>query len=213
MTVETNKVKVIGTVITEPIFCHETHGEKFFTFDLQVERKSDVSDKLPILISEKLLKNVTIGNSLVINGQIRTYNKKVSDKDSKKLVIVVFVNSVAINTEESNKETNNVVELDGFICKAPNYRTTPFGREITDLLVAVNRSTFNKSDYIPTIVWGRNAVYCKDLAVGTEIKIIGRLQSRDYNKKQDNGTVVVKTAYELSVIDIKIVEKEEKELD
>ena len=209
MNLDTNTVKIVGEIISKPVFCHTTHDEDFFSFNVKTPRKSGTDDIVPVLISEKIMKNIEIGKIIKINGQIRTYNQQdMNNSNSKKLLIYAFVLSYELLSEA--EEENNVVTLKGFICKAPIYRTTPFGREITDLLLAVNRSYY-KSDYIPCISWGRNAVFAKDFSVGQQVEITGRLQSRDYNKKLPDGSIVVKTAYEVSIANIKTIEQEQKE--
>lgn len=190
-----NKVTLAGTVVTEPEFSHEVFGEGFYEFRLSVLRLSMQTDTLPVTISERLMDEVKIvtGAKICINGQFRSYNKL--DNNKSRLMLTIFARSVSEFDEEINP---NMIELEGFICKAPMYRTTPFKREICDLLVAVNRA-YNKSDYIPCIAWGRNARYVNTLNVGDRISLCGRIQSRDYQKLDVNGEYVTKTAFEVSI--------------
>lgn len=190
-----NRVTLAGTIVSEPEFSHEIFGEGFYEFRLSVLRLSMQTDVLPVTISERLMDEVSInvGEKITINGQFRSYNKL--DNNRSRLMLTVFARSVSEYDEESNP---NIIELEGFICKQPMYRTTPFKREICDLLVAVNRA-YNKSDYIPCIAWGRNARYVNSLEVGDRITLCGRIQSRDYQKLTASGEYVVKTAYEVSI--------------
>ncbi len=195
-----NKVFLSGKVESEPVFSHETFGEGFYELILSVQRLSENSDLIPITVSEKLLaKDIfKIGNIIAVKGQFRSYNKIVDGKS--KLMLTVFVREI-IDVDESMNP--NIIEIEGFICKPPVYRTTPFKREICDVLVAVNRA-YNKSDYLPCIAWGRNARFIKDAEVGAKVSIVGRIQSRDYQKKISEDEVETKTAYEISVNKIQI---------
>lgn len=190
-----NNIYLEGTIITDLEFSHNMYGEGFYSFYIEVSRLSEVKDKLNVTISERLLTNfaVNVGNHIVVEGQLRSYNKYV--EGSNRLILTVFARDV-YNCEEKSKNPNQIF-LNGFICKSPIYRKTPFGREIADMLLAVNRP-YNKSDYIPTIAWGRNSRYCKTLEVGDNIRIWGRLQSRQYQKKI-NEDVIEKMAYEVSI--------------
>lgn len=190
-----NRVTLAGTVISEPEFSHEVFGEGFYEFKLSVLRLSMQTDILPVTISERLMDEVKIevGAKICINGQFRSYNKL--DNNRSRLMLTVFTRSISEYDEEANP---NMIELEGFICKPPMYRTTPFKREICDLLVAVNRA-YNKSDYIPCIAWGRNARYVNTLSVGDRIALCGRIQSREYQKLEPNGEYTTKTAYEVSI--------------
>ena len=193
--INNNRVVLTGEVSCEPVFSHETFGEGFYEIQLAVTRLSEKVDLIPVVISEKLLtdKRFGVGKTICIKGQFRSYNKP--DKDKSKLILTVFAREIV----EPNQEVNpNIIEITGYICKAPIYRTTPFKREICDILVAVNRS-YNKSDYLPCIAWGRNARFIKDIQIGAKIFIVGRIQSRDYQKKLPSGEVVNKIAYEISV--------------
>jgi primosomal replication protein N len=200
--IETNIVKVIGKVKTEMKFSHEMYGEGFYSFELEVPRLSDFADVLPITISERLFVNMdfSVGTYVVIDGQLRSYNRYINN--SNKLMLTIFIPQED-EMEELMKKPNEIF-IDGYICKQPVYRTTPFGREISDLLIAVNRP-YNKSDYIPCISWGRNARFCEKLLIGDHIKVWGRIQSRNYQKKLSNGEAEVKVAYEVSVSKLEYV--------
>lgn len=199
--IETNKANLVGKVVSDRSFSHEMYGEKFYVFNLEVPRLSSSVDILPITISERLLFNFNfqIGKYVIIEGQLRSYNRFVESNN--KLVLTIFAREISMPQEEDLQDKlrkPNEIYLDGFICKKPIYRTTPFGREITDILLAVNRP-YNKSDYIPCIAWGRNARYCENLLVGDHLKIWGRIQSREYQKKLYNGEVETKIAFEVSI--------------
>lgn len=196
-----NSVILCGTVKGEPVYSHEVFGEKFYEVVLAVKRLSGMDDVLPVSVSEHLLGDgFRDGCEVTVKGQFRSYNKIVGERS--KLMLTVFVRDV----EPFDPTVNpNTMQLSGFICKPPVYRTTPFNREICDLLVAVNRQ-YNKSDYIPCIVWGRNARFAEKLAVGQHIDIVGRVQSRNYQKRLDDDTVVTRTAYEVSVGKISIAD-------
>ena len=190
-----NKVYLSGTIEWEPVFSHELYGEGFYEFTLRVPRLSEQSDVIPITISERLLgeKNLVKGTKISFYGQFRSFNKLVGEKS--KLMLTVFVRDFLDEDEEANP---NVTELTGYVCKQPMYRTTPFNREICDLLIAVNRA-YDKSDYIPCIAWGRNARFVKEMAVGQKLSLSGRIQSREYTKKLPDGSSEIRVAYELSV--------------
>ena len=202
-TFENNVAVLHGLVAGEAKFSHDIYGEGFYSFNVSVERLSNSYDDIPVIVSERLLSpnNIKSGRKITVFGQFRSYND-VSSNRKNKLVLSFFVREIELDNDfEGN---SNSVELDGFICKPPIFRTTPSGREIADVLLAVNRS-YSKSDYIPCIVWGRNARYCSNLKVGTQIKIDGRIQSRKYQKRYDSGEVETKVAYEVSVskLDVK----------
>jgi single-stranded DNA-binding protein len=203
-----NRISLFGEITTEAGFSHNVHGEGFYSFNLLVSRLSSAYDELPITISERIMDKTKFvpGNHVFISGQIRSYNNYIEEERRNRLVLTVFAKDYEFmgstqglqDREDLPGENPNDVCLDGYICKPPIYRTTPFGREIADLLLAVNRS-YNKSDYIPCITWGRNARFGAKLAVGDNIKIWGRMQSRIYQKKQEDGSLVEKTAFEVSV--------------
>lgn len=198
---ENNNVTTTGKIVEECVFSHEVYGEGFYTFKIASERLSDQADILPITVSERLIdKNrLKIGVCVDVLGQLRSYNNYNSKKN--RLVLTVFAREIHI-LEDGDYKNANQIFLNGFICKQPIYRKTPFGREISDVLVAVNRA-YNKSDYIPCIMWGRNARYMINLEVGSNIKIWGRVQSRSYQKKMGED-MEERVAYEVSVSKIEI---------
>ena len=208
---ENNQLVLVGKVTSDKRFSHEIYGEKFYIFDLSVPRLSGNADIIPITISERLLveRDIAVGDNIVIEGQFRSYNSYENEKN--KLILTVFAKEIRFNQEEeefqpTKENVSNEVILTGYICKKPIYRKTPFGREIADLLLAVNRA-YNKSDYIPCIAWGRNARFCENVPVGTEIRIVGRVQSRQYEKKYEDGTSEIKVAYEVSIASLELVDK------
>ncbi len=192
-----NRAELTGVIETEPVFSHEIYGEAFYLFIIGTQRLSGVSDHIRVIASERLLKDCpyTVGDTVSIIGQFRSYNA--SENGSNRLILSVFARDI-LDKDGVCFENPNSLYLNGFICKEPIYRQTPFGREICDLLLAVNR-TYNKSDYIPIITWGRNARFCRHLDVGTNLKIRGRIQSRVYQKRILDEEYVEKTAYEVSV--------------
>ncbi len=191
---QNNQVYLSGQIASAPEFSHEIMGEKFYDTTVSVERLSGQSDVIPITVSDRLMEgqNFEIGNLIGLIGQFRSYNKIVDGKS--KLVLRVFVRELC----ECDENVPNVIELEGYVCKPPVYRTTPFKREIADLLIAVNRA-YNKSDYIPAIAWGRNARYASTFDVGDKIHLVGRIQSRIYQKSLDDGTIEERVAYEVSI--------------
>ena len=210
---ENNRLVLVGKVIGDKNFSHEVYGEKFYSFDLEVPRLSEISDVIPVMVSERLLTDVPleIGKKVIVEGQFRSYNGYENEKS--RLVLTVFAKEITVKPDEeeievSKDSVSNQVTLSGYICKRPIYRQTPFKREIADVLLAVNRA-YNKSDYIPCIAWGRNARFCQNIEVGTEVKIVGRVQSRSYEKKFEDGTVINKVAYEVSVISMEVVNQSE----
>lgn len=194
---DNNNVEIGGEIIEEPEFSHEIYDEKFYKFSIKTKRLSEYEDILPVIISERLvnLNDIKVGSIVKIFGQFRSYNLQTETRN--KLVLSIFVKDIEFTDDESILTTNDANFI-GYICKEPVYRKTPLGREIADVLVAINR-TYRKSDYIPCILWGRNAKYCETLNVGDLVKLNGRIQSRSYEKKLDNGEVLKKTAYEVSV--------------
>ena len=193
-----NEVQLCGTVETELSFSHEVYGEGFYQFTLDVPRLSDISDKINITVSERLLSdsNINTGDTVAVNGQFRSYNNYT--ETGNRLILTVFARDIETLEQAEAGRNPNHIYLNGFLCKKPVYRTTPFGREITDILIAVNRA-YNKSDYIPCIAWGRNARFSSALEVGENVKIWGRIQSREYQKKIDDDNIITKTAYEISI--------------
>ena len=211
---DNNHIVLVGKVTGDKRFSHEIYGEKFYIFDLSVPRLSGNADIIPVTISERLLEieELSEGKIITVEGQFRSYNSYENERN--RLVLTVFAKDVKLveNQDEelqvSKDFVSNEVTLNGYICKKPIYRQTPFGREISDILLAVNRA-YNKSDYIPCIAWGRNARFCENMEVGTEVKIVGRVQSRTYEKKYEDGTVETKVAYEVSVSSLEIVNEED----
>ena len=216
---ENNYLTLVGKVTGEKRFSHEIYGERFYVFNLEIPRLSGNSDIIPITVSERLIKEETLqeGHQLLVKGQFRSYNSYENEKN--RLILTVFAKDIVEVEEKEEDEENEMVKKDtitnevvlvGYICKKPIYRQTPFGREISDLLLAVNRA-YNKSDYIPCIAWGRNARFCQDIEVGAQVKIVGRVQSRQYEKKHDDGTVEVRVAYEVSVGSLEVIEEHDNE--
>ena len=211
---ENNHLTLVGKVTSEKVFSHEIYGEKFYTFNIEIPRLSGSADIIPITISDRLIVGniLDIGNKVAIKGQFRSYNSYEGERS--RLVLTVFAKDIETLVEtEAEKNivrtdivTNEVV-LIGYICKKPVYRKTPFGREIADILLAVNRA-YNKSDYIPAIAWGRNARFCENIEVGTEVKVLGRIQSRNYEKKHEDGTIEQRIAYEVSLGSLEIISPE-----
>ena len=190
-----NRVYISGEIVSDATFSHEVYGEGFYEFSLQVMRLSGQADVLPITLSERLIQGAMLGKgkSICALGQFRSYNKIENGKS--RLMLTVFIRELLDELPDKNP---NSILLSGYICKPPVYRSTPFNREIADILVAVNRA-YNKSDYIPCIAWGRNARFVKNLSVGDRIAISGRIQSREYQKKLSETNIKTMTAYEVSV--------------
>lgn len=203
----TNKVYIEGKIASQLEFSHEMYGEGFYSLKIEVPRLSEIADYLPLTVSERLIASMdlTLGKLVKVEGQLRSYNKYVDGGN--RLILTVFVREIK-EIEEISKSPNQIF-LDGYVCKTPIYRTTPFGREITDLLIAVNRS-YNKSDYIPAIAWGRNAKFSNTLEIGSHIKLWGRVQSREYEKKLGENNVIKKTAFEVSISKMENVEEVEE---
>ena len=201
---DNNTVTIAGVLEDTPVFNHEVYKEKFYIFTLRVKRLSEAYDYIKVILSERLFGSefdVRKGDFVIVNGQFRSYNNY--SGSGSRLVLSVFAKDIRLGNEE-DLENPNQIYLDGFVCKEPVYRVTPFGREIADVLLAVNRS-YNKSDYIPSIAWGRNAKFCRDISVGSKVRIWGRIQSRDYQKRLDDETVITKTAYEISIGKMELV--------
>lgn len=203
---ENNAVTLSGEVVSEFRYSHEVYGEGFYTLTLAIKRLSGEIDLLPIIMSDRLLdvNQDYTGLTMQVSGQYRSYNNVKGDK--KGLILSVFVREfyfLSANLVEARK--SNSIALTGFICKTPIYRKTPLGREITDLLIAVNRP-YGKSDYIPCVTWGRNARYAAGLLVSAAIEITGRIQSRSYQKRLADETVETRTAYEVSISKILVKE-------
>lgn len=197
-TFENNQVIIAGEIVSGFTFSHETHGEGFYLVDVAVRRMSNCVDYIPVMVSERLM-DVTQnyeGEYICVAGQFRSYNR--NEENKKRLVLSVFAREIEFIQKPENGVKSNQIFLDGYICKEPIYRKTPLGREIADLLIAVNRS-YGKSDYIPSICWGRNARFADSFAVGSHVQIWGRVQSREYVKRLDNGLEENRVAYEVSV--------------
>ena len=208
---ENNKVSVIGTIVSDFTFSHAVFGEGFYLLDLSVSRLSEQADVIPLMISERLI-DVTRdyrGCTIEAIGQFRSYNRHEGAKN--RLVLSVFVREVRFMEEFTDYTKTNQIFLDGYICKEPIYRKTPLGREIADLLVAVNRP-YGKSEYIPCIAWGRNARYASGFSVGTRILIWGRVQSREYTKRLSETECEKRVAYEVSVSKLERGDMERQEL-
>lgn len=227
---ESNYATISGTITSVPTFSHEVFGEGFYSLYVDVKRLSNSYDRIPVMVSDRLagIEEYKVGEYITIEGQFRSYNSV--GENGSKLMLMVFAREICFGrnnvmdfsedttdedserfTEENpDVQDKNTVVLNGYICKPPIYRTTPFNREIADILLAVNRS-YNKSDYIPCISWGRNARYCGKRKVGENVKVTGRIQSRTYQKKYEDGTVIDKVAYEVSVTRLELLNSENKE--
>lgn len=203
---ENNSVSLSGTISDECVFSHEVYGEGFYIFKMEVKRLSDNEDILPITVSDRLLDVTSLkkGMDVSVKGQLRSYNHYSSKKN--KLILTTFAREIIMEPDPG--QNPNEIFLNGFVCKAPVYRTTPFGREISDLLIAVNRN-YGKSDYIPCIAWGRNAKFAGSLEVGSNVELWGRIQSRVYQKRIDDEMTEERTAYEVSLSKIELVHKPE----
>ena len=204
--IENNQVSLIGTIETEFVFSHEVYGEGFYLAEVSVKRLSDSLDTIPVMVSDRLL-NVHeshVGKTIHAIGQFRSYNRHEEKKN--RLILSVFVRELGFVEEEDAQKTNQIF-LDGYICKPPIYRKTPLGREIADLLIAVNRPK-PKSDYIPCICWGRNARFASGFSVGGHVQVWGRIQSREYMKKIEENDAIKRTAYEVSVSKLEYIEEE-----
>ncbi len=196
--IENNQVTIMGKVATEFSFSHEVFGEGFYMVEVEVKRLSNSEDRIPLMISERLI-DVTqdyTGEYIMVHGQFRSYNRHEEQKN--RLVLSVFVREISFMEEEPDGTKTNSIWLDGYICKEPIYQKTPLGREIADLLLAVNRP-YGKSDYIPCICWGRNARYASGFEVGEHVQLLGRIQSREYVKRISDTETEKRVAYEVSV--------------
>lgn len=203
--IENNQVSVIGEIVSEFSFSHEVFGEGFYMMDVMVKRLSDSADVIPVMISERLI-DVTedyTGEYIRVAGQFRSYNRHEEKKN--RLVLSVFAREVEFLVDEVENAKTNQIFLDGYICKEPIYRKTPLGREIADLLLAVNRP-YGKSDYIPCICWGRNARFASNFEVGARCAVWGRIQSREYMKKISEEQLEKRVAYEVSVSKLELME-------
>lgn len=203
--IENNTVFISGTIISDFVFSHEFFGEAFYTVIVSVERISSANDAIPVIVSERLVdvSKSGIGESVCVYGSFRSYNKH--DSNHNRLILSVFANEFNFISKEEKNDTNNI-HLGGYVCKPPIYRKTPTGREIADLLIAVNRP-YGKSDYIPCICWGRNAMYVGGLKVGEHVVVHGRIQSRVYTKRLSDGSSEERTAYEVSVSTLEVIKE------
>lgn len=204
--IENNQVTIMGEIVSRFTFSHEIFGEGFYMVDLRVNRLSESADIIPLMVSERLI-DVTEdyqGYYISVNGQFRSYNRHEERKN--RLVLSVFAREIEFVEEVEESAKSNMIYLDGYICKSPIYRKTPLGREIADLLLAVNRP-YGKSDYIPCICWGRNARFASGFQVGERCEIWGRIQSREYMKKLDEETLEKRVAYEVSVSKLELKEE------
>ena len=203
-----NQVTIAGEVVSDFTFSHEIYGENFFLVNIAVSRLSDSCDIIPVMVSDRLMdvKGDYKGCILQASGQFRSYNRHEETKN--RLVLSVFAREVSFVEIPEGEQNPNHIFLDGYVCKPPIYRKTPLGREIADILVAVNRP-YGKSDYIPCIAWGRNARFAGGLEVGAHLQVSGRVQSREYTKKIGEEEVERRVAYEVSVSKIDLVEDEE----
>jgi len=203
--IENNQVVIMGEIVSDFTFSHEIYGEGFYMVDVSVERLSDSIDIIPLMVSERLLdvNGDYKGMYIVVNGQFRSYNRHEERKN--KLVLSVFAREIEFVEEIGENTKSNQIFLDGYICKEPIYRKTPLGREIADLLLAVNRP-YGKSDYIPCICWGRNARFASNFEVGARCAVWGRIQSREYMKKISEEQLEKRVAYEVSVSKLELME-------
>lgn len=208
---ENNKVTLSGEIVSNFEFSHEVYGEGFYTAMLASERTSGKKDIIPIMVSDRIVdvKADWDGQFARVSGQFRSCNKHEGERN--RLILSVFAREFEDITSERDygPEDENLISLDGYICKPPVYRKTPLGREITDILLAVNRQ-YGKSDYIPMICWGRNARFASGLGVGTRLQVDGRIQSREYQKRIEDGVYEMRTAYEVSVNKLTVVEEKEE---
>ena len=204
--IENNQVVIMGEIVSDFVFSHEIFGEGFYMVDVRVERLSDSIDIIPLMVSERLLdvNGDYKGMYIAVNGQFRSYNRHEERKN--KLVLSVFAREIEFVDEIGESTKSNQIYLDGYICKEPVYRKTPLGREIADLLLAVNRP-YGKSDYIPCICWGRNARFASNFEVGARCAVWGRIQSREYMKKLPDEQLEKRVAYEVSVSKLELMEE------
>ncbi len=198
---QTNHGRISGMVCSDVVLSHQVEGENFWEFKLEVARLSEAVDIIPVTISERTTVEGKIkqGDFLTLEGEYRSYNKIVNEKS--KLILHFFAKNIAFGRQENINE----IKLMGFICKEPVYRKTPFEREICDILLAVNRPNYHKTDYIPCILWGRNARFIASQSIGCKLELTGRIQSREYKKQHDDGQVENMVAYEVSCQNVGIV--------
>lgn len=198
----TNTAKIVGYVVSSPEIHHSTHGEDFYEFSVRVPRlNSSASDILKVEISDRVfnVNKIKVDSIVSVEGQFRSFNEH--NTDTGKISLRLFLFTKEIEVLDSADDFTNKITLHGFICKEVVHRKTPGGREISDVILSVNR-LYNKSDYIPCVVWGRNARYVSKMGVGTEIEFSGRIQSRVYTKKFEDGSTLEREVYEVSVSDV-----------
>ncbi len=203
--IENNKVSIVGEIVSDFRYSHEVFGEGFYLVDIKVDRLSELTDTIPLMVSERLVdvNENSIGQLVEVSGQFRSYNKHEGEKN--RLVLSIFVREWEEVDDNPDSGRTNQIFMDGYVCKNPIYRKTPLGREIADLLIAVNRP-YGKSDYIPCIAWGRNARYASSFEIGSSIQIWGRVQSREYIKRINEEESERHVAYEVSVSKLEYVE-------
>lgn len=197
-------VSMTGEIVSEPCLVHEGRGERLYMAYILTRRTSGVTDRIPLMIPGELIgPGDCTGRMASVEGQFRSYNRHGDGKS--RLILSVFVKELRLLETgwPVDCACNNQVFLDGFICKAPIYRKTPKGREIADVILAVNRP-HGKSDYIPCIVWGRDAWDVSRLDVGAALRISGRIQSREYDKMLSETESETRVAYEVSAIEVGI---------
>lgn len=194
----TNFAQVSGRICDEPKISHQIEGENFYEFMVEVERLSKIKDLIPVTVSERTLlgRSLKVGDFVKVSGEYRSYNKLLDEKS--RLILHLFAKELDVLQDEKQQTFVNEVKLTGYVCKEPIYRKTPFDREICDVLLAVNRPSFHKSDYVPCIMWGRNARFMANQGIGCKIDLVGRIQSREYTKVLEDGSSVSKIAYEVS---------------
>lgn len=195
---DNNQVTLVGEVVSDFVFSHDVFGEGFYMIDVKAKRLSESYDIIPVMVSERLLSTDESikGQFVTVYGQFRSYNRHEENKN--RLILSVFAREITVSDEEPVDIKPNYIFLDGYVCKQPIYRKTPLGREIADVLLAVNRP-YGKSDYIPCICWGRNARYADNFEVGSRVLLWGRIQSREYQKKITETDIEKRVAYEVSV--------------
>ncbi len=193
-----NVIMLRGTLGSRPEYSHENHGRRFYRFSLDVPRLSGAVDSLNVIAPQEVMERAELtGGVIQVIGQIRSFNSR--SETGRRLIISVYAEDITL----CDDEPENSVELTGTICKQPVYRRTPLGREICDIMLAVNRS-YHRSDYLPVILWGRTAKEIAQQPVGTVLSITGRLQSREYQKVLDSG-IEKRVAYEISAMSADIV--------
>ena len=209
--IENNQVSIVGEIVSDFRYSHEVYGEGFYMVDVAVSRLSNFADYIPVMVSERLIdvSQDMEGQYVYITGQFRSFNRHEEKKN--RLVLSVFAREMELLSDADDESASNQIFLDGFICKESVYRKTPLGREIADLLIAVNRS-YGKSDYIPCICWGRNARYAEHFKVGERCAIWGRIQSREYMKKLDEEHVEKRVAFEVSVSKLELLEEAQESI-